>query len=519
MGYFAAALVAAFALAVVCLQPSYSAAAQILVSALVTVVVSLRRTVAPYSTTNTTLLDGRRRYVAGAQRPARGPNVLLVLFDDLGLGDLGVFGSRAIRTPALDALAAGGVASREFYAGASVCSPSRACLLTGRQPPRTGVGGLVLFPAGSFVDYAFRLMGYARGLLEDEITVATALGAHGWRTICVGKWHVGGVAPHLPTDHGFSSFYGVLHSNDMAPFELWRATAGGPWRLEAAEAPQERLTGLYTNESIAQIEAAVADGARWFLYLAFNAPHDPLHVRRARAGRSRAGVYGDVVEEADEAVGTLTAALARLRLARDTLVVATSDNGPWYEGATAGQRERKASAFDGGFRVPFIARWPAGGVGGRRRARWLRVPTHGADLMPTILAACGVPLPSDRVIDGRDVLELWRKPPPRECRRRDAPTAACERALPLYVRNDLAAVRRGHLKLHLSHLVRPDELVRARTLGSQAERRGWMWLTDLEVDPEEAYDASEARLADAEAMAHAAADVGDALAANPRGAL
>ena len=213
---------------------------------------------APYSTTNTTLLDGRRRYVA--RRPAKAARPRAPrLFDDLGLGD-GVFGSRAVRT-ALDALAAGGVASSEFYAGASVCSPSRACLLTGRQPPRTGVGGLVLFPAGSFVDYAFRAMGYARGLLEDEITVATALGAHGWRTICVGKWHVGGVAPHLPTDHGFDRFYGVLHSNDMAPFGLWRATAGGPWRLEAAEAPQEQLTAVYTNESISQIEAAVADGA------------------------------------------------------------------------------------------------------------------------------------------------------------------------------------------------------------------------------------------------------------------
>ena len=165
----------------------------------------------------------------------------------------------------------------------------------------------------------------------------------------------------LPTDHGFDRFYGVLHSNDMAPFELWRATAGGPWRLEAAEAPQEQLTALYTNESIAQIEAAATDGACWFLYLALNAPHDPLHVRRARAGRSRAGVYGDVVEEADEAVGILTAALARLRLARDTLVVATSDNGPWYE-ATAGQRERKASPRR---RLPCAFRRPL--AGGRRR--------------------------------------------------------------------------------------------------------------------------------------------------------
>ena len=497
-------------------------------------------------------------------RSSPGPSVVLIVFDDMGLGDLGVYGSRAIQTPHIDALARDNVWSRSFYAGASVCSPSRATLLTGRLPPRTGVGGLVLFPNNHPLDLAFRLIGYARGLLGDEITLASALRAAGWRTEMVGKWHLGGVSPHLPTDHGFDAFHGVLHSNDMAPFELWQAggcagTAAATrcvaaWTRLAERAEQPALISEYTNASVRALERAAAADEPIFLYVAHNAPHDPLYVRASRPA-SRGGLYGAVVEELDESVGSTVGALRRLGRERDTLLLLTSDNGPWYEGSAAGLRERKASAFEGGFRVPFVVSWPAGGVGPARRpwslgspapeAHELRAPIQAADIFRTVLSACNVAPPADRRLDGRDLLPLLRAPDQYDCAGRgpEGAAAICERPLRFFSRNSLAAVRVGSLKLHLPHLVRPDELVhhlnynhralnynqvrpdelvRARTLGTAAEAPRdpecpWMWLTDLEVDPEEALDASAAAPEAARKMACEAASWQAEFHANVRG--
>ena len=453
------------------------------------------------------------------------PHVLLILFDDLGLGDLGVYRKDlllppAIRTPHLDALAARGTSSSAFYAGASVCTPSRATLLTGRLAPRTGLGAGVLFPPGTPIDAAYRLFGLARGLLADEVTIADALRASNMRTAMVGKSHVGGMSPHLPTDLGFESYYGALHSNDMHPFNVWRATSAqaASWALASPQPLQEQLTEAYTNESIAQLELAAGaerlSGRRTFLYVAYHAPHDPLHAQPS-AGRSVAGLYGDVVEELDTSTGRLLGALERLRMRKDTLVVLTSDNGPWFEGATAGLRGRKATAFDGGFRVPFIVSWPNGGIG---RQRWLRTPTHATDIFRTLLSACGVSTPTDRVLDGVDLLPLWRRPPAKPCGARSA-RPECSRLIYLHNSVWLVGVRQGAYKLHLPHLILPDELVITRSLGQHADGRSHMWLTDLSTDPQEAYDASRAAPLQLQRLADAAGALDAAFSRNPRGAV
>ena len=499
----------------------------------------LRSRIRKYSEISDALLNGKNSHLRHIRHEAtiskhasKRPHVVLILYDDLGLGDIGVFrrlrgGAEPsmIRTPQIDALAARGTSSDQFYAGASVCTPSRATLLTGRVPPRTGLGPGVLFPVDTPVDVAYRLLGLSRGLLADEVTIADALRAAGMRTSMVGKHHIGGLSPHLPTDVGFDAYYGALHSNDMSPFEVWRAQSGlgAPWTLASPQPAQDELTEAYTNASIAELELAHVEharsGVRTFLYVAYHAPHDPLHVRPSLAGRSPAGLYGAVVEELDDCTGRLLKTLDRLRMRSDTLVILTSDNGPWYEGATAGLRGRKAGAFEGGFRVPFIASWPSGGIG---RARWLRTPSHAADIFRSVLAACNVSEPTDRILDGQNALPLWRRPPRRACDAVDALAEAegrpeCTRSIYLHNSVWLVGVRRGAYKLHLPHMILPDELVRSRFVGGHADGRTHMWLSNLAADPEEAYDASSYAPHAAKRMAADAAAFDVVLKADPRG--
>lgn len=317
--------------------------------------------------------------------PPERPNFIIVLADDLGIGDIGPYGARLIKTPHLDRMAAEGVVLTDFYASGNICTPSRAGLLTGRYPERMDLANGVAMPNNSV------------GLDAGEVTIAELLKPRGYATALVGKWHLGHREEQWPTRHGFDEFYGLPYSNDLHPLALYRGS-------EKIEEPvdQRTLTERYTAESIDFIERHA--GEPIFLYLAHTMPHVPLYVSERFEGRSEAGLYGDVVETLDWSMGELFAALERLRLDETTLVIFTSDNGPWWEGSAAPHRGRKGSSFEGGMRVPLIARWP--GVipaGGSTSAISMNI-----DFLPTLAGLAGAELPADRPIDGRDILPVLR---------------------------------------------------------------------------------------------------------------
>ncbi|MEM9530956.1 MAG: sulfatase [Pseudomonadota bacterium] len=335
------------------------------------------------------------------------PNVIIIVADDLGVGDLSHNGS-IIHTPNIDALAQSGASFSQFYASANVCSPSRAGLLTGRYPIRMGLAHKVV-EAGS-----------GQGLPAEEITLAEELATRGYATALVGKWHLGDEARFWPTAHGFDEFFGVLHSNDMRPLVLF----DGETALERP-ADQATLTRRYTERAIAFLEAHRE--APFFLYLGHTFPHYPLHASEAFRGRSKAGSYGDAVEEIDWSLGEIMRALARLELTQNTLVMFTSDNGAWFEGSNQTLRDGKGHTFDGGYRVPMIMHWP-----GRIRPG-LEVPSiaMNTDLLPTVLAAPGISgPPSDRQLDGESLWPVLNGEP-----------APADRTLVLFNNEDIAGVR------------------------------------------------------------------------------
>ena len=346
---------------------------------------------------------------------AEKPNVIVIYCDDLGYGDLGCYGSTSIRTPNIDRLAKHGLKLSDYYACSGVCSPSRAGLLTGRYPFRSGMTGNP-YPANEATsqrmlrNWAGQLAvlgstdlheAYAtEGLSDKELTVASALKVAGYRTAMIGKWHLGDFSqqPEFhPHKFGFDRYLGVPHSNDMRPCPLYRNT-------EQVEADilniLPEVTGRYTTEAIAVIEEA--QGQPFFLYLAHTFPHQPLAASSNFAGKSEAGKYGDAVEEIDWSVGQIVDALDRAGISDNTLIIFTSDNGPWFEGSAGVLRGSKGQSMDGGFKVPFVAKWPKGIQPGSQSAELVT----NLDLFPTLLALAGIGQPTDRVIDGINVLEL-----------------------------------------------------------------------------------------------------------------
>lgn len=318
----------------------------------------------------------------------RPPNFIVILCDDLGYGDIEPTGGRQIKTPNLRKMAAQGVTFSDFYASANVCTPSRAGLLTGRYPVRTGLG------------YQVILRDDDRVLPTSEVTIGKALKAKGYRTGLFGKWHLGHLGDEwFPTRHGFDRFAGIPYSHDMAPLPFYVMDGEAPPREEKAEVPQ--LQQRFYSEAEHFIEAN-AD-APFFVELALSAPHLPAYPISPYLGRSKAGAYGDVVEEIDAIVGRLLDKLQALRLDRDTIVLFTSDNGPWYEGSSGGLRQRKGGGgYDGGYRVPMIAwgpgRFPAGLKTG--------AIAMSIDVLPTLCALAGVLQPAQIEIDGRDLAPL-----------------------------------------------------------------------------------------------------------------
>ncbi len=353
---------------------------------------------------NAARLTGKRDYLAGIGKlhdtGNSRPNVIFMLFDDMGYGDIGA-GAAAnglLKTPNIDRLAANGVVLSDFYSPAPVCTPSRAGFLTGRLPARAGLP-YVVFPTGGAEAFVFNTLlnpqAHTR-LPSEEITLADIFRAAGYATGMIGKWHLGDRSPSLPNDMGFDSYYGSHYSNDMQPFALYRN------RDVAVAAPvdQRRLTELYTAEAVTFIEQR--SDQPFFLYFAHNFPHDPLAVRAERNGRSDAGLYGDVLEEIDDSIGEIVATLERTGKLDNTLIIISSDNGPWYLGNAGDHRGRKGNTFEGGMRVPFIAHWPAAFSGGRVETAM----AMGTDLFPTMLDILALPAPNDRVIDGRSLRQV-----------------------------------------------------------------------------------------------------------------
>jgi uncharacterized sulfatase len=391
------------------------------------------------------------------------PNLVVILFDDLGHGDLGAYGGDAIATPNLDRLASEGLLFKNAYSPSPYCSASRAGLLTGRYAVHAALDHVVQAP-WSWQDVLERLGGLNRRLPAEEITLAEVLRAAGYSTAIIGKWHLGDEAPSLPNDMGFERFFGLLFSNDQGEPVVWSDRE----IVEHHPIDQTTLTRRYTERAVEFIDG---NGDRpFFLYLPHTFPHIPLHVGEDRLGRSAAGLYGDVVEELDWSTGVVLDALERNGVADDTLVVVSSDNGPWFQGSPGGVRGRKFDVFEGGMRVPLVVRWPARVAPGRVDEDVV----VSLDLFPTMLEILGLEPPADRRIDGESL------------ERRLTGTASQARG-PIWFHQigHVRAVRDGRFKYHARHRVPfgnpPD-------FGFGLYTAKGPWLFDLDRDPDESYD-------------------------------
>ncbi|WP_114325730.1 sulfatase family protein [Candidatus Colwellia aromaticivorans] len=318
--------------------------------------------------------------------PTTKPNIVFIFADDLGYGDVSSFGATDIKTPHLDQLADDGIKFTNFYAAANVCSPSRASLLTGRHSVRMGISSVFMSDSPD-------------GMPLSEITIAEALKPQGYATGMVGKWHLGHSERYMPLNQGFDEFYGVPYSNDMGNF-FWHENND----IDYSEIDQRYLTKRYTEKAIDFIDRHQQQP--FFLYLAHNMPHVPLYASPSFEGSSERGLYGDVVQELDWGVGEIVKALKKKGLWENTLLVFSSDNGPWLmmgdHGGSAGElRHGKMTTFEGGHRVPTIAHWPKG-----IKPREYHGVASMLDWFPTFVELAGAKLPDDRVIDGNSLTSL-----------------------------------------------------------------------------------------------------------------
>ncbi len=410
-----------------------------------------------------------------AQKPERPPNFVIIFADDLGYGDLGCYGHPTIRTPNLDRMAAEGLRFTDFYSAASVCTPSRAALMTGRYPVRSGMASAkrrVLFPDSK------------GGLPAGEITLAEGLKTKGYATGCFGKWHLGHLPQFLPTANGFDTYFGIPYSNDMdaikgsdsGSLEPKTGDYRPPLLRDAREIErgpdQTRITRRYTEEALAFIEAHRDEP--FFVYLPHSMPHVPLFRSEPFVGRSPRGLYGDVLAEIDWSVGRILDTLRDTGLVENTLVFFTSDNGPWLimdlAGGSAGLlREGKGSTWEGGMREPGIAWWPG-------RIKPGRVTSELActmDLYSTCLTLAGAKVPDDRPVDGLDLSPLLFG---------DSDTKSPRESLIYYRGTEIYAARKGAYKAHF--------ITRAGYGQAAPEAHDPPLLFNLENDPSETIDVS-----------------------------
>lgn len=421
---------------------------------------------------------------------AERPNIIIINADDLGYGDLGCYGGRAIRTNNIDRIAENGIRFTDFYACDSVCTPSRAGLLTGRYPVRMDFCYPIYAEDKTFKQTLLDQLGKVGaflssldiatrtgpgGLHRHEITIAEALKTAGYETGMVGKWHLGdySVNPdYNPQRHGFDYFFGVPHSNDMVPFPLYRNEEELKSHIE--EPDQARLTGLYTEEAIRFI--ASDRKSPFFLYLAHTFPHRPLYASEPFQNKSSGGTYGDTVEELDWSVGEILRTLRKHQLDRKTLLIFTSDNGPWYQGSAGSLRGRKGQSWEGGQRIPFLASWP----GHIKPGLICREPAMNIDLLPSCLNIAGLTLPTDRIIDGRDITNLLTVPG----------SKSPHDELFFYHIGELEGIRSGRWKYirNISHYTWPMPLNKRMGSISKHTRVDLPLLFDLKTDPGESYN-------------------------------
>jgi arylsulfatase A len=368
--------------------------------------------------------------VFSAANATQKPNVIIIYNDDLGYQDLGCYGALKIKTPRIDQMAREGVRLTDFYSCSPVSSASRAALMTGRYPQLVGVNGVI----GA---------GTNGGLNPEHTTIAEELKSVGYATAAVGKWHLGDMPQFLPTNQGFDSYYGIPYSNDMFPSRHTKYAANCLWRndfsldslnrvfaklspnnvrpmtvkenvplmqnLECIEYPvdQSTLTKRYASQGIKFIEKSVAEKKLFFLYLANSMPHVPLFVSPEFKGKSAQGLYGDVIEEIDYNTGRILDKLKKLGIDNNTIVIFSSDNGPWlqykeHSGSALPLFEGKFTSFEGGMRVPCIVRWPE-----KIKAKQTSsVLTSTIDILPTLAAITGAKLPEVE-LDGKNILYIW----------------------------------------------------------------------------------------------------------------
>lgn len=425
------------------------------------------------------------------QSTAEKPNILLIFVDDMGYGDLSCFGSRAIRTPNIDRIAERGARLTNFYAASPVCSPSRFSCLTGRYPTR-GFFHDVLFSQQTLFGKMYNRRHFpagVRGILPDEVTIPEALRAGGYRTAMFGKWHLGDRHPSLPNDKGFDSFFGSYYSVDMEPYELYRNEEVAVPR----PVDKTKLTGMLTQEMLSFLDRT--GDTPFFLYYASPYPHHPAAASDAFAGRSAAGTYGDCVEELDWSVGQLLDKLEALGIADRTMVVFTSDNGPWFEGNPGYHRGRKGENFDGGHMVPFVACWPGKIPAGIT----VESAAMNTDFFPTFLKMAGIPLPEDREIDGKDMLPQLMG----EGRENT------QDAYYFIHADEVLAVRTED---DMKYMVRKNCDYEPYTHNPMGP-----FLFDLKVDPQESYDTSARNARKAKEMADLVEKANRQIRENPRG--
>lgn len=416
---------------------------------------------------------------------AAGPNVIIIFMDDMGYGDLGSYGGFPYHTPNINKLAAEGMRFTNFYAAQAVCSASRAGLLTGCYPNRIGISG-ALFPESKIA------------LNPEEETMAELFKAKGYATGMVGKWHLGQREPFLPLQHGFDEYLGLPYSNDMWPVDYDGKPADtgsrrGKFpplpliennktvRIIHTLAEQAELTAMYTGRAVNFIQKNKK--SPFFLYLAHSMPHAPIAASAGFKGKSSGGLYGDVMEEIDWSVGEIMKTLDANGLTKNTLVIFTSDNGPWlsygnHAGNTAGLREGKGTAWEGGVRVPCIMRWPgripAGTVNNKMAATM--------DILPTMVNLCALTKPLKK-IDGVDISSLLMH------QSDDNPR---DEFVYYYDRNNLKCIRKGQWKLVFPCVSQTYKKLSAIGAdgwpGTYATDSVRMALYDLRTDPGETLD-------------------------------
>ncbi len=430
------------------------------------------------------------------------PNFVIVYADDLGYGDIGCFGAKGIATPNLDRMARDGRKFTSFCVAQGVCSASRTALLTGCYPNRVGILG-ALNPQTR------------HGISDHEWTIAQVLKQRGYHTAIFGKWHLGHHPKFLPAHHGFDEYLGLPYSNDMQPRPRGREARPFPPlpliegdKIVETSPDISQLTTRYTERAVKFID--VHHDQPFFLYVPHTMPHVPLGVSDKFKGKSQRGLYGDVIEEIDWSVGQILDALSRHHLNERTLVIFTSDNGPWlsygdHAGTAGPLREGKGTAWEGGVREPCVMRWtghiPAGTTCTELAAT--------IDILPTFAALAGASVPSDRIIDGKDIRPLILGEPGARCP---------HEAYYYYWGQELHAIRSGPWKLHFPHTYRSLGGHQGGTNGKPAayvEQSIGLALFNLETDVGEQTDVAAAHpdvVARLEKLAEAARDdLGDKL--------